>query len=312
MAYLGRPQKSRGVTLRSELLQVCEGNHCEAMILEVFDRWAVHKLRGQEQVDIENAIREPMGKIPILNTGIWIYMSAQQMAEVELMGLFSQHTVAPALARLVERGLLLRQRNPMYPLDRKYHYALNVKHPALMALGPDCPKLDNGLSKIGQYTQYSNTHRDSLEEERSSLNTPQAPQGVPANGSKDNNTRLLPNAVHTPNSSRARPRTKTQIPPDFMLDAGMQKYADEHGMKWPAGSMAVEFEKFKTHHQAKGSVFKDWRKAWQTWCLNFHPARAQQQQQPDRPRPPTLDEALGRNRRSTVNGTFEFPSKEKP
>lgn len=31
---------------------------------------------------------------------------------------------------------------------------------------------------------------------------------------------------------------------------------------------ADDFEHFRAHHEAKGSKFRDWRKAWQTWAHN--------------------------------------------
>lgn len=83
--------------------------------------------------------------------------------------------------------------------------------------------------------------------------------------------------------ARARASTKraTALPPDFALSGENAVYAHNRGMtKALAGR---EFEKFRSHHQAKGSTFKDWPAAWRTWVLRCadQPANATTPNPPD-------------------------------
>lgn len=54
----------------------------------------------------------------------------------------------------------------------------------------------------------------------------------------------------------------TQLPDTFTVTPDMRAWATE---KTPSVDVDTETEQFKDHHQAKGSKFMDWRKAWQTW-----------------------------------------------
>lgn len=49
----------------------------------------------------------------------------------------------------------------------------------------------------------------------------------------------------------------------FELDAEMIAFANEYGVK-----PVEEFARFRDHHKAKGSAFKDWKAAWRTWVRN--------------------------------------------
>ncbi len=53
----------------------------------------------------------------------------------------------------------------------------------------------------------------------------------------------------------------TQLPADFYPNETGVTYAEQRRV-----SMAAELEKFRNHHAAKGTTFKDWQAAWRTWC----------------------------------------------
>lgn len=67
-------------------------------------------------------------------------------------------------------------------------------------------------------------------------------------------------AAGKPPATRGR-----QIPADFNFSPDLAAIADRHGLN---GSGEAEFEHFKAYHQARGSIMKDWGKAWVTWCCN--------------------------------------------
>lgn len=60
-------------------------------------------------------------------------------------------------------------------------------------------------------------------------------------------------------------RARTQIPPDFSLDARMTQYALDR-----LADMDTEatFRDFRDYHLAKGTVGVDWGAAWRTWINN--------------------------------------------
>jgi hypothetical protein len=56
------------------------------------------------------------------------------------------------------------------------------------------------------------------------------------------------------------------MPDPFPMTEKHKAFAAERGI---VGSAAqYQFERFKSHHGAKGSVFASWDQAWQTWVLN--------------------------------------------
>lgn len=62
----------------------------------------------------------------------------------------------------------------------------------------------------------------------------------------------------------ARKHSKgTSWPSGFSLTPERRRYAQDHGITNPEDV----WECFQNHHQAKGSIFKDWAKAWRTWVL---------------------------------------------
>ena len=72
-------------------------------------------------------------------------------------------------------------------------------------------------------------------------------------------------------------KRRTRLPAEF--------YPDETGITALAAtglSLAVELEKFKNHHKAKGSTMLDWQAAWRTWVGNapqFQPTKTRQSAQ---------------------------------
>lgn len=72
-------------------------------------------------------------------------------------------------------------------------------------------------------------------------------------------------------------KRRTRLPENF--------YPDETGITALAAtglSLAVELEKFRNHHKAKGSTMLDWQAAWRTWVGNapqFQPAKTRQSAQ---------------------------------
>jgi len=72
-------------------------------------------------------------------------------------------------------------------------------------------------------------------------------------------------AVNSERSERGKKPVRA-IPDPFPMTEKHKAFAAERGI---VGSAAqFQFERFKSHHGAKGSVFASWDQAWQTWVLN--------------------------------------------
>lgn len=61
------------------------------------------------------------------------------------------------------------------------------------------------------------------------------------------------------------PRRNTAVPKDFAVTPELRSWAEQNA---PRVNVDRQTEKFLNHHGAKGTVFKDWIKAWRNWMLN--------------------------------------------
>ena len=80
-------------------------------------------------------------------------------------------------------------------------------------------------------------------------------------------SRLVKSSQAKPSQANREPRKrgdKTGLPDDFALTAKREDYAREQGITDPA----EQLERFRLHHGASGSRFKDWDLAWMKWCRN--------------------------------------------
>ncbi|GCE45335.1 hypothetical protein EI42_03036 [Thermosporothrix hazakensis] len=93
------------IKLHSDLLELCEGDHCEALILGVLEEWTNSKLDS--------------GKVP------YIYMSYPQW-QASLYFLYGRSTIMQALRRLEARGLIRKRPYRLYGKDT-YQYWLHVE-----------------------------------------------------------------------------------------------------------------------------------------------------------------------------------------
>lgn len=77
-----------------------------------------------------------------------------------------------------------------------------------------------------------------------------------------NNPPIVPQAVIPPKPEKIQKRA-TQFPKDFATTEGNLKLATELGV-----DLQSEVSAFSDHHQSKGSTFKDWNLALNTWLRN--------------------------------------------
>lgn len=78
--------------------------------------------------------------------------------------------------------------------------------------------------------------------------------------------------TETPSVAKEKVSRRSQMPEDFKLTPEREAYARQKGLN---GNIPTVWEAFVLHHQSKGTVMKDWNKAWMKWVLNevkFHPS----------------------------------------
>ena len=77
-----------------------------------------------------------------------------------------------------------------------------------------------------------------------------------------------------PSTNVVAPKRRKQLPDDFYPDATGLNAAGQKGV-----DVAVELQKFRDYHAARGSVMLDWQAAWRTWVGNvrFAPATVSKQ-----------------------------------
>lgn len=104
------------------------------------------------------------------------------------------------------------------------------------------------------------TNTDSL---RSSVEPPASSRGSEAPPEGGERTQGV-TASKGPERPKREPKRVTSAPDRLEITVGMYAWAaNEHGLS----RKVVDFEtnQFLDHHRARGSTFKDWKSAWQTW-----------------------------------------------
>lgn len=75
-------------------------------------------------------------------------------------------------------------------------------------------------------------------------------------------------AAPAPAPKKSKRQVKTTFPKDLEYGPAHEQVARKWGV--PDERMLPEFEKWKSHHIAKGSLMSDWPAAWDYWCSNVN------------------------------------------
>lgn len=114
------------VIIREDYLAICEGDHCKAAILNVFEYWHSVKLANAAQAETENKIAQA-GDAPEVDASLWIWKSVNELGE-ELLGLFGETKIGKSLLWMCEKKFLEKRRNPKYGWDRTLQYAFQPEN----------------------------------------------------------------------------------------------------------------------------------------------------------------------------------------
>lgn len=84
----------------------------------------------------------------------------------------------------------------------------------------------------------------------------------------DESSREEPPLFEQPSVDTHDTRTRArQFPKDWQPGDPEKATADKAGLTDP-NRRRVEWEKFRSYHEARGTTFKDWPAAWRNWCHN--------------------------------------------
>lgn len=112
-----QPAGQRTLALREAYLAICDGDACEAHLLNANERWYAYKLKLRDEAKGRNKAAQLGGEAADANEALWVRMSAEEWA-TDLLSQYNEKTVRAKLAHLVERGFLARRSNPKWTWDR--------------------------------------------------------------------------------------------------------------------------------------------------------------------------------------------------
>lgn len=113
------PTNARLLMVREEFIRLCDGDHCAASLLAIFEYWHNVRLRQIEQEHVRHAYDPNYSP----NVEIWVYKSVEDLA-VDLLGLYGERKVRDSLAFLVSRQYVQTRPNPKNTYDRTKQYQL--------------------------------------------------------------------------------------------------------------------------------------------------------------------------------------------
>lgn len=114
------------VIIRQDYLALCNGDHCAAALLNIFEYWTNVKLGGVQQATIANEIAVSEGQEPTQDTELWIYKRIPDF-HAELMGLFGEKKIGTGLQTLKDLGFIYTRTNPKHKWDKTTQYLLNIE-----------------------------------------------------------------------------------------------------------------------------------------------------------------------------------------
>lgn len=121
---IAQPAGQRTLALRESYLAICDGDACEAHLLNAQERWYAYKLKIRNEARGRNKSARQGAVAPDADEALWVRMSATQWAE-ELLGIYNEKTIRTKLASLVERGLVATRANPTRGWDRTPQWLFN-------------------------------------------------------------------------------------------------------------------------------------------------------------------------------------------
>lgn len=113
------------VVIKEELVKLT-GDFRPALILNQFIYWSERMYDADKYImeEKERALKEDL-VVNIDESKGWIYKTAEELSE-EIMTGMSQSTIGRYIKQLIDKGYLIKRRNPKYKWDKTYQYRVNL------------------------------------------------------------------------------------------------------------------------------------------------------------------------------------------
>ena len=123
------------IVLRRDFLEICEGDHCAAVVLGQMFHWHSVKAASVTQAHLANERRRATGQPGTQDTSLWVWKSAKELHD-EIMEQYGLTKVRAAYQYLQDRGFLLSRSNPHDQWDktRQYLFVVEAVQNAINAL----------------------------------------------------------------------------------------------------------------------------------------------------------------------------------
>ena len=161
-SVLPMTSQSRYVTIRQDFIELCNGDHCQAALVGVLERWTNWSIDKSYQISAHNAAAKKENKELEPENDYFFYLSGEQL-ELELLGLYSREKISKSMQLLITAGFVISRSNPKFKWDRTKQYALKIEsilktlHSIDGKQAMDDGKTGNGLLENRQAIQQNHT-----------------------------------------------------------------------------------------------------------------------------------------------------------
>ncbi len=122
------PEKEALVIIRAWQVKACDGNHCAAALLSVFEYWHNVRLAQSEKSAKQNDIAEMHGDSRTQDESLYQFHTEEDL-ENNLLGLYKKSSIRKAIALLLSKGFVsvYNNPNPRYRFDRTRYFLLETE-----------------------------------------------------------------------------------------------------------------------------------------------------------------------------------------
>lgn len=116
---VNHPKDEPLVMFRKWQLEACDGNHCAAILLNVFEQWHRSKMENRRQSNAYNEVAFRDGDDQRLYAGLWQWHTSAELKEY-ILGIFKDGAIREAIDLLEKKGFIKvgSNPNPRYKFDK--------------------------------------------------------------------------------------------------------------------------------------------------------------------------------------------------
>ena len=183
---ISHPANQRLVVLREDYLKLCDGNHCAAALLNLFEHGHNYKLANQKDALHHNDVSERHGERGTQDTSLLQFYNQQEL-EDGLLKLYKRMVIRKGLDVLLKKGFVSvhKNPNPRYHFDQTHYFRFHpeVVQPQLIEIF-DEPKMahrraenSSSSAKNGSWSAKNSSTRTLITSQITDLDPPSSPSG---------------------------------------------------------------------------------------------------------------------------------------